>query len=575
MMRWRRAIPDWMTDYQQSWLTSDIGAGAATWAVLVPLSLSIAAIAGVDPVVGLYTFPLALVGYAIFGGQRVLVVGPDAAVAILSGSIVASIADGKEEFLALTIALAFIVGLLYILFYILKMGWAADLVPDPVLKGFTEGIIWLTLLKQSVALFGLAPDEKPSGTWDLLVYLRHSIFEAHLPAVIIGVLSIATLIFFRMFLPRWPSPLIVLVGSIAISSLLGLNGLGVTVLGVVEGGLPKIALPTDLDSDHIITLLSGALAIVLLGYTKALPPLKRAAEYSGDRLEPNRELLALGAANIGAGMGGGHALSASLTATSINIGAGGKTQVGNLFAGLLCVLTILFLLPLLRNLPLSSLAAIIMVALGGVSNLGYFHGLWQISRYEFLVAVAAFVGVLAFGVLPGVVIGVVLAFFKLAYAIHEPVTATVGRTPSGGFVDIDEYPEAVEIPGMVILHQYGPLVFLNARILADALRKATQVDRSIQVVVLDATASSGIDSSAADKIASVRDELAEAGIALWVVNPRQRGWKIVESLLMVKGVAIPRVFDTIQDAIAAFENPFGSDAIEVAAAKNDVAKNKT
>jgi sulfate permease, SulP family len=573
-MGWRDVLPVWLTGYQRSWLIPDVAAGAATWAVLVPLSLSIAAIAGVEPVVGLYTFPLALVGYAIFGSQRVLVVGPDAAVAILSGSIVASIAAGDAEFVALTIALAFIVGLLYVMFYFLKMGWIADLVPDPVLKGFTEGIIWLTLLKQSVTLLGLAPDERPSGMWGLLVYLRHAILEAHVPAVIVGALSIATLVLLRLTVPRWPGPLIVLVGSIAASSLFGLSGLGVAVLGVVEGGLPTLALPSALDSDQIVKLLSGALAIVLLGYTKALPPLKRAAEYSGVNLEPTRELLALGVANIGAGLGGGHALSASLTATSINIGAGGKTQAGNLFAGLLGVLTILLLLPLLGNLPLSSLSAIIMVALGGVSNLGYFHGLWRVSRYEFLVAVAAFAGVLAFGVLPGVMIGVVLALFKLAYAIHEPVTATVGRTPSGGFVDIDEHPEAVEIPGMVILHQYGPLVFLNARILADALRKATQVDRHVHVVVLDATASSGIDSSAADKIATVRDELAEAGIELWVVNPRKRGWRIVESLLTVKKGAIPRVFDSIPDAILAFEGSSGSRAARESAAENRVERNE-
>jgi SulP family sulfate permease len=571
-MRWRNAVPAWVTDYQRSWLTKDLLAGVATWAVLVPLSLSIAAIAGVAPVVGLYALPLALVGYAMFGGQRTLVMGPDAAVAILSGSVVASIAVGKEDYLALTVALALIVGLIYVLFYFLKMGWAADLVPDPVLKGFTEGIIWLTLLKQSVRLLGLNPEEKPSDAWGLLAYLRHAIFEAHVPALAVGGLSIAVLILIRIFRPKWPGPLIVLVGSIALSSLFALGSLGVAVLGVVAGGAPTFALPPILGGDEIITLVSGALTIVVLGYTKALAPLKRAAEYSGDLLEPNRELLALGAANLGAGLGGGHALSASLTATSVSMGAGGKTQVGNLLAGLLCVFTILFLLPLLHNLPLSSLAAIIVVALGGVSNLGYFRGLWTISRYEFWIAVSAFIGVLAFGVLPGVMIGVVLALFKLARVIHEPVTAAVGRTRSGGFVDLDQHPDAVEIPGMLILHQYGPLVFLNARILADSLRNATRVDREIQVVVLDATSSSVIDSSAVDKIASVREELADAGIQLWVVNPRRRGWKMVESFLAGKKAAVPRVFDTIQDAVTAFEHPEEPGAIREATAQNDVAK---
>ena len=547
--------------FKSNFLAADLAAGAATWAVLVPLGLSIAAIAGVEPVVGLYALPLALVGYAIFGGQRVLVMGPDAAVAILSGSVVASIAVGKEEYLALTITLALLVGVVYILFFFLKMGWTADLVPDPVLKGFTEGIIWLTLLKQSTRLFGLAPDEVPSGACEYLVYLRQAIFDTHVPAVIVGGLSIATLILIRIYLPRWPGPLIVLVGSIALSSLTGLPSYGVAVLGAVEGGLPAFGLPAIPDGDQIVTLLSGALAIVVLGYAKALPPLKSASDYSGDSLNPNRELLALGAANLGAGLGGGHALSASLTATSINIGAGAKTQVGNLFASLLCVLTIVLLLPLLHNLPLASLAAIIVVALGGVSNPGYFRRLWLVSRVEFWGALAAFLGVLALGVLPGVLIGVVLALFKLNHAIHDPVTTAVGRTASGGFVDLDEHPDAVEIPGMLILHQYGPLTFLNARILADSLRKAALVNRDIRVVVLDATASSGIDTSAADKIATVRDELADRGVECWVVNPRRKGWKTVEAFLTAKQAAIPRVFDTIQDAIVFFESSALSNAV--------------
>jgi MFS superfamily sulfate permease-like transporter len=296
------------------------------------------------------------------------------------------------------------------------------------------------------------------------------------------------------------------------------------------------------------------LAIVVLGYTKALPALKRASEHSGDSLNPDRELLALGAANLGAGLAGGHALSASLTATSISIGAGGKTQVGNLFASLLCVLTIAFLLPLLHNLPLSSLAAIIVVALGGVSNPGYFRRLFSVSRSEFFGGLATFLGVLAFGVLPGVLIGVVIALFKLAHSIHDPMITTVGRTASGGFADLDEHPDAVEIPGMLILHQYGPLVFLNARIVADSLRKASLVDRDIRVVVLDATSSSAIDTSAADKIATVRDELAARNIDLWVVNPRQKGWKTVVAFLTSKQAAIPRMFETLQDAIAFFES---------------------
>jgi SulP family sulfate permease len=552
-MVWRPEVPDWVTSYQMSWLTRDIAAGAATWAVLVPIALSIAAIAGVYPVVGLYTLPLALVGYVIFGGQRVLVMGPDAAVAILSGSIVASIALNGEEFLALTVILALTVGVLFVLFYILRLGWTADLIPDPVLKGFTEGIIWLTIIKQSAALLGFETEEQPSGAGQLVVYLLNAIPNTHLATALVAALSIATLVVVRVYAPRLPGPLIVLVGSIVLGSLLGFGDMGVAVLGAVEAGEWSNPFLVDLDMSRLSALVSGGLAIVVLSFTKAQPALKRAAEYSGQKLDPNRELLALGASNIGAGLGGGYALSASLTATSINVASGAKTQFGNLFASVLCFLTILFLLPFLSNLALSSLAAIIVVALGGISDLGAFRRLWRVSRYEFAIALAAFVGVLGFGVLPGVVIGVVLAFFKLAYAIHAPVTAIVGRLPTGGYVDVDEHPDATEIPGMLILHQYGPLVFLNSRIVAAELGSAVAAHRDIQVVVLDATTISGIDSSAAVKLIAVRDELAASGIELWVVNPRRSGWQIVEALLTVKGAPVPMVFDTIEGAVFAFE----------------------
>lgn len=560
-------LPDWLRGYRLSWLKNDMAAGAATWAVLVPLSLSIAAIAGVEPVIGLIALPAALIAYALFGGQRVLVMGPDTAVAILSGGIIATIAVDDESFLALTVLMSLCVGAIYVVFGALRMGWTADLVPDPVLKGFTEGIIWLTLIKQSVMLLGLEPEETPSGALGYIVYLSEALFDVHGPSLMIGAASIACLLL-RALLPRWPSALIVLVAAIAISSGLDLSSKGVAVLGTIEGGLPGFSLPPGLTFDQVTTLLSGALAIVVLGYTKALAPLRRASEHSGEAIAANRELVALGATNIGAGIAGGHAVSASLTATSVGIGAGAKSQIANLVAAALCVLTLLFLLPHLYALPLARLAAIIMVALGGASNLSYFRKIGTASREELLGAVAALLGVLAFGVLPGVLIGVLLALFQLAHAIHDPVTTAVGRTPSGGFVDLDEHPDAQHIPGMLILHQYGPLVFLNARILADALRKAATENEEIRVVVLDATSASGVDTTAVEKLAPVRDEFLQRGIEIWIVNPRHEGWLKVAAFLSAKHMAIPPVYDTLQDAIDAFESgrvaPSGPTAAEAA-----------
>ena len=555
MRKWMPII-EWLPRYQRSWLAGDLIAGATVWAVLVPLALAYAGIVGVDPVVGLYTLPLALLAYAAFGGSRLLVIGPDAAVAVLTGSIVATLAVG-DEVLTLVLTLALIVGVIYVLFFFLKLGWIADLIPDPVLKGFIEGVVWLTILKQLPALLGLELAGTAQGFFPKVIEAAQALPEAHGTTALAGVASVITLLLIRRVAPRLPGPLIVLVGSIVLVGLLDLDEAGVAVLGKISGGLSALGLPTGLDSRQIFALVPAALAIVVLGYTKSMGALKRAAEQDGESIDPDRELLAIGASNIGAGLAGGYAVAGSLTATAVSIDSGGKTQIGNLFAGILGLLTILFLLPVFADLAYSSLAAIVVVAIAGLSDLGYFRRLWTVRRYEVAMGAATFVGVLAFDVMPGVAIGVVMALFTLAHKIHDPTTAIVGRTPSGAFVDIDDHPDAQEIPGMLIWRQYAPLVFLNARVLSNKLRRLALGRQDIRVVVLDATASSGIDSSAATAFIAAKNYLAAEGIALWVTNVRVESWDLIVAALAAAGAEIPPSFDSVADAVARFEQ-FGT-----------------
>jgi high affinity sulfate transporter 1 len=554
-------IATWLPRYQRSWLLRDIIAGATVWAVLVPLGLAYAGIVGVNPVVGLYTLPLALLAYAIFGGSRLLAVGPDAAVAVLSGSIVAAYALG-DEVLAMTIAMALIVGVLFVVFYFLKLGWIADLLPDPVLKGFIEGVVWVTILKQLPPLLGLEFESAPKGFLPQVIAVVQALPQVHVPTAVAGIGSVIALLLIRRFAPRLPGPLFILVASIALIGLFGLDQAGIAVLGQVSGGLAAIGLPSGIDIRQLITLVPGALAIVVLGYTKSMGALKRAAEHSGEQIDPDRELLAIGVSNIGAGLGGGYAVAGSLTATAVNIDSGGKTQVGNIFAGILGLLTILFLLPVFASLAYSSLAAIVVVAIAGLSDLGYFRRLWSIRRYEVGIGMVTFVGVLAFDVSTGVTIGVVMALFTLAHHIHDPTTAIVGRTQSGGFVDIDDHPEAEEIPGMLIWHQYAPLVFLNARILSNKLRRLVLGRKDIRVVLLDATASSGIDSSAASAFIAVSHDLAAEGIVLWVSNVRDDSWELIVAAMTAAGAEIPRSFDSVTDAVEHYEK-YGADGSAV------------
>jgi high affinity sulfate transporter 1 len=554
-MRTWMPILEWLPGYRRAWLAGDLVAGAAVWAVLVPLALAYSGLLGVDPVVGLYALPLSLVAYAIFGGSRLFVVGPDAAVVVLAAATVAGVAATGDR-LPLIFALTLVVGVLYVVFFFLKVGWIADLIPDPVLKGFVEGAIWVTILKQLPALLGFEVDlSSAEGGLARLGMIVQAVPQAHLATALVALASVVSLWLLRRFASKLPGPLVVLAVSTALVWMYGLDRAGVAVVGAAGVDAPGFGSFTVPAIEQLVDLLPGALAIVVLGYTKSLGALKRAhaAEPDSAPIDPDRELLAIGVANLGAGLGGGYPVAGSLSATAVRIGAGGRTQVGNLFAGLLSLLTILLLLPVLAHVAHAVLAAIVVVALAGLSSPGYFRRLWHVRRWEFVVGVAALAGVLVFDIMPGVLIGLTLAFFKLAHDIHNPVIAVVGRTRSGAFVDVDQRSGAAAVPGMLILRQYAPLVFLNARVLSGAMKRLALEQEGVRVVVMDATASSGIDSTSAEAFRAAREELAGAGIELWVVNARKEGWKVVVATLTAAGASIPPTFDSLADAVAQFE----------------------
>ncbi|MCU0230248.1 MAG: SulP family inorganic anion transporter [Acidobacteria bacterium] len=559
-MRTLAPILEWLPAYRRAWLARDLVAGAAAWAVLVPLGLAYSGVVGVDPVIGLYTIPLPLVAYAVFGGSRLFVVGPDAAVVVLASATLTAVAAEGDR-LSLVFPLTLLVGALYLAFFLLRFGWIADVIPDPVLKGFVEGAIWITVLTQIPALLGLEVDLASRGFVGKFAAIARALPDAHGPTTILAVSSMAALWLLRRFARRLPGPLVVLAASIVVVRLLGLDRAGVAVVGEAGAHSPGLFRLTGLDLDRIADLVPGALAIVVLGYTKSLGALKRAheADPTEEPMDPDRELLALGAANVAAGSSGGYAVAGSFSATAMRIAAGGRTQVASLFAALLGVLTVLFLLGPVAYIPLAAMAAIVVVAMAGLSDFGYLRRLWGLRRFEVAVALAAFAGVLAFDIMAGVAIGLVLALFKLAHAIHDPVVAAVGRSPSGAFIDLDQQGPAAEIPGMLILRCYAPIVFLNARVLTSRIKGLALAREGLRVVVVDATASSGIDSTAADAFRVARSELAAAGITLWIVNAREAGWRLVAASLEAAGVPVPPRFESLGEAVARFERSGAAD----------------
>ncbi len=559
-MRIRLAIAEWLPGYRLAWLAPDLLAGAAVWAVLVPTALAYAGLVGVDPIVGLYTVPAALLAYAILGGSRLLVVGPDAAVAVLSGATIAAVGVGTNT-LDSAIALALLVGLLYLLFSFFRLGWVSDLISDPVLKGVVEGIVWITILKQVVKLFGLKIETADERFLPKLIHIAQALPESHIITSIVGVLSLIALLVIPRFVPRMPAPLLVLVVSILLVGVLDLAGQGVSVLGDASSSAAGFSFSNVFDIGQLVELLPGALAVVVLGSTLSLAAAKRAAEKTGERIDPDREFLAVGAANLGAGLSGGYPVAGTLSKTAVAMHSGGVTQICNIFTALLALLAILFLIPFFESLADASLAALVIVVMLEVSDIGYFVALWRVRRLECVIAVVAFAGVLAYGTLAGVMIGVILALVVLADHIRRPPTTLVGRMPNGVFANLEEHKDASEIPGMLIWRQNAPLVFLNGRRLSNELRAQVKEHENVRVVLLDASTTSAVDATAASAFVAARDEFAADGIVLWVANAHEKSWRRIVSALSNAGAPIPPQFDSLAEAVDSFER-LGTGAFE-------------
>ena len=549
-------ILEWLPDYRREWLRDDLVAGATVWAIMIPTALAYSGIVGVEPIVGLYTVPFALIAYAVFGKSRVLVVGPDAAISVLAGASIAAMAVGGNQ-LELAIALALAVALVFFVFFLLRLGWVADLIPDSVLKGMLEGIAWVTILKQMPYLLGIKVDGGIEAFFPKLITVAQTLPQAHGVTVAVGLSCLVAIIALHKIVPRLPGPLIVLIVSIVIVSVLGLGDRGVAVLGETSGGDISIGLPAGIGLGQFIDLVPAALAIVLIGYTQGVAALKRAAEKTGQGMDPDRELLAFSLSNLGAGLSGGYMVTGTMSKTEAALMSGARTQVGNLFTAVLTVLTIFFLLPFFATLADAALAALVIFIMLEVSDIPYFVNLWRVHRVECVLGVLAFIGVLLYGVLPGVLIGVVLSLVVLADHIRRPPTAVVGRTASGAFLDVDEHEEAEEIPGMLIWRQYAPLVFLNARNLSGQLLSLVRQRPGVRVVVIDATASSGVDTTAITAFAAAIEELHAAGTELWLVNVRDVAWKRIVAKLELQGIAVPPRLDSLDEAADRFAQAGG------------------
>ena len=426
----QRLLPvlGWLPGYRRNWLPADVLAGLAVWAVMVPEGMAYAGIVGVPPIMGLYTIVPPLIAYALLGTSRVLVVGPDTATGLLSALTVGAVAaQGSADFNALTSTLAVLIGAYFLLFGALRMGWVAAFIPTPVMRGFIEGLVWVTIIGQVPHLLSIAGS---SGNFFVKARsLLEHLPDASLAPALTGALSLAAMLALRRMAPRVPSALVVVVAATVLVGLLGGEAAGISVVGELPSGLPHLVMPS-LDPEILQKLAPGALAIVLVGYAEALGGASAAATQDGGDIDPNQELLAHGPANILSGLFGGFLVVGSLSKTSVAMAAGARTQLANLVAAALCFLTLVLLTPLFRDLPHPALAAIVIAAMLHLSKPGYLRGLLARSRWEFAIAAVVIAGELVLGVLQGIALGVVLSLLMLIYRTSHPQGAVLGQLPA-------------------------------------------------------------------------------------------------------------------------------------------------
>ena len=551
----QRLLPllGWLPGYRRAWLLPDILAGLAVWAVIVPESMAYAGIVGVPPIMGLYTIVPPLIAYELFGTSHLLVVGPDTATGLISALTVGAIAvQGTADFNALTSTLAILIGAFFLLFGALRMGWVAAFIPTPVMRGFIEGLVCVTIIGQVPHLLGI--DSTFGNFFTKLWFLLRHLPDAALAPVLTGSLSLVAMLSLRRLAPRIPAALVVAVIATILVGLASGEAAGVSVVGDLPSGLPHLALP-KLDPAKLRDLVPGALAIVLVGYAEALGSAKAAAIQAGGDINPNQELIAHGPANILSGLFGGFLVVGSLSKTSVAMAAGARTQLANLVAAVFCFLTLVLLTPLFRGMPHPALAAIVIAAMLHLSKPGYLRDLLARDHREFALAAVVIAGELTLGVLQGIALGVALSLLMLTYRTSHPQGAVLGQLPgTEAYRDVRRHPEALTFPELLIWRGGGDLFFASIGHFDEGLKAALAASRPrAKHVLMDADSVNFVDTSACDAALNTIKELQSQGVTFAFARVRDE----VRERLRLGGieaiVGASNFYERVTDGVRAWQ----------------------
>jgi high affinity sulfate transporter 1 len=549
----RRLVPGLgvIASYQRKWLAADIVAGVVLTTLLVPQGMAYAELAGLPPITGLYTSVMCLLGYAAFGPSRILVLGPDSS---LGPMIAATILP----LIALASMLSLIVGAIMVAAAAGKLGFIADLISKPTMIGYMNGLALTILVGQLPKLFGFKVDAD-TFLGELAGFARGlANGEAVAAAAAVGIAGIALILVLQHWLPKVPAVLIMVLLAIAATTVFSLGSHGVSLVGVLPKGFPPLTIPHVRLSD-LGPLFAGALGIVLVSLTDTISTASAFAARTGQEIHGNGEMTGIGVANLAAGFFQGFPVSTSSSRTAVAERSGSRTQLTGVTGAALIIVMIVFLPGLFRNLPSPALAAVVITAALSLADIPATARLWRQQKAEFLLSIAAFGGVALLGVLPGIAIAVALSILNVFRRAWWPYNTTLGRVEDiRGYHDVRSYPDAQQLPGLIIYRFDGPLFFANAKTFRDQIRRLARSDPPPIWIVVAAEPVTDIDTTASDVLQELDDGLNARGISLVFAELKDPVRRKIERYGLARTIEPRHFFPTVGAAVAAFRTQTGA-----------------
>ncbi len=557
-----------LASYRVGWLRRDAVAGLVLTTLLVPQGMAYAELAGLPAITGLYTSILCLIGYAVFGPSRILVLGPDSSLGPMIAATLLPIlgANGSpERAIALASMLALIVGAFMIAAGVAKLGFIADLLSKPTQIGYMNGLALTILVGQLPKLFGFSTDANG------LIHEAHAFVhglasgKAVGAAAAVGIFSLALILALARWLRRVPGVLIAVVVAIAVSAAFDLGSHNVSLVGTLPKGFPPLTVPNPISD--LPLLVAGALGIVLVALTDTISTASAFAARTGQEVDGNGEMIGIGAANVAAGFFQGFPVSTSGSRTAVAEQAGAKTQVTGLIGAALIVLMLVLVPGLLKSLPNPTLAAVVIAASLSLADIPGTMRLWHQRRVEFLLSITALLGVALLGVLEGIAVAVALSILNVFRRAWWPYQTTLGRVPGmPGQHDRRQYPDAEQLPGVVIFRFDAPLFFANARVFRDQIRRLAATERP-RWIVIAAEPITDVDTTAADMLAGLDEELNADSISIVFAELKDPVRRKLERYELIGPLEPTHFFPTLDAAVDAYRAQTGADWVPEALEK--------